>query len=564
MTEILSLWRSPLDEVALIEAEALCSRQPQCSIPYDEDFHLLTVFNYGYYVSQTGATNDSALAAMFAAMAPNSYGNNGGTAFIPQVSYAVTAGYIGGSPPPFTPADQSNIIASGTGGQSGGNSFLHFPISPPTGATAASCFVYCNGTHTSGGIYFRSLAFKWKLTSYQDICIYADQWNVKAQECNFVDCPTAFYAAGLGCGLDQCTIQYTPSATTGPNDTVAVYLQGPECFLLGPGEFSQTSVASGGATGCTAIALGGGGGSGNLEHAIVNGPHISDWSYGLNYNINPGVLATHVSSVEAQCYVTCVNMQPPGDAGVIFGEKYTSCTLQKSQDSSDGHPIIYIDTNGGGNDNIQDIEFLNCTVYSDTATPQSSQYCYQITSGNNIRIIGGTASNAGGPTSGGAGVAITPPTGGGGPGRITILGVDLSAKYNNAHNVHAQQFALYISATPSDTITVEDCKMTGYSASPVYVTGTIGTGLLYITKCEGYNDQDTPINGGSAPITTGTDSAAKNGYYGPSLLTFYNSTPISVTVNGVAFSMSTGSFYLGPYDTILFASAPHTSSWTGE
>lgn len=45
MTEILSLWRSPLDKVALSQAEALRGRQPQCSIGYAEDFSAMTIYN---------------------------------------------------------------------------------------------------------------------------------------------------------------------------------------------------------------------------------------------------------------------------------------------------------------------------------------------------------------------------------------------------------------------------------------------------------------------------------------------------------------------------------------
>ena len=33
MDEILSLWRSPLDDVALRAAETLMQQQPRCSIP---------------------------------------------------------------------------------------------------------------------------------------------------------------------------------------------------------------------------------------------------------------------------------------------------------------------------------------------------------------------------------------------------------------------------------------------------------------------------------------------------------------------------------------------------
>jgi hypothetical protein len=85
VTETLSLCRSPLDRVALFEAESLRDRQPRCSIGYPEDFSAMTIYNYGYYISQPLATPSSALAAMFSAMNPGPYAV-GGIAFISQTT----------------------------------------------------------------------------------------------------------------------------------------------------------------------------------------------------------------------------------------------------------------------------------------------------------------------------------------------------------------------------------------------------------------------------------------------------------------------------------------------
>lgn len=184
-------------------------------------------------------------------------------------------------------------------------------------------------------------------------------------------------------------------------------------------------------------------------------------------------------------------------------------------------------------DNINDIEFLNCTVVGDAQNPVANQYGYQITYGSNIRIIGGTISNAGNGN-GSAGVAITPQIGGVGigPGRITILGADLSAKYPQAMCPTSQEYALLITAVLTDTVTVDNCRMTGYSSSPVSVSGTIGRNMLFITGCEGYNDQNTPLNGGLAPTLLGPKGAAETStpYFGPSVVAFQNSIPL--TVNG--------------------------------
>jgi hypothetical protein len=108
----------------LTEASAFADRQPRASsIGYGEDFHLMTLFNYGYYLSEPMATPDSALAAMFAAMAPGPYAV-GGTAFIPQNGFSVDASSTG-----FSVPDQANIVSSGTGGENSSDTFFHFVIS---------------------------------------------------------------------------------------------------------------------------------------------------------------------------------------------------------------------------------------------------------------------------------------------------------------------------------------------------------------------------------------------------------------------------------------------------
>ena len=119
-------------------------------------------------------------------------------------------------------------------------------------------------------------------------------------------------------------------------------------------------------------------------------------------------------------------MMVPGQNTQIYGEKFTSCTFWKSHGSSDSSSCIYLDatTVGSGNGSINDIEFLNCTVYSDQNTPTSNVYGYRF-SGSDIRIDGGQVGNMG--ASGGAGVAITGPV-----GNVTITNVRFSPNYVNA------------------------------------------------------------------------------------------------------------------------------------
>jgi hypothetical protein len=79
-TEILSLWRSPLDRLGLSAAYELADRQPRCTIGYSEDFSAMTIFNFGYYVS--GVSPSVALTNMFADMTTG-IAPLGGRAFSP-------------------------------------------------------------------------------------------------------------------------------------------------------------------------------------------------------------------------------------------------------------------------------------------------------------------------------------------------------------------------------------------------------------------------------------------------------------------------------------------------
>ncbi len=591
VTQMLSLWQSPIDKVGIAEAESLQQREPRCSINYNEDLTQITAFNYAQYIYSASGDDNLALDDMFQAMtaAYSYYGKIGGLAYIPQLRGSVKA------PDPSTSVyhqvtDQCNMVGSGTGGYnaaSGTTNFYHFEITPLAALGNVSQFLTCSGSHTSGGTFFRGLSFRWLQTGAQsnDICIYAGTWNVRALDCNFTDCPTAIQGIGESCGLERCTIQYTTGA---PNNAVAVYLFGPECFAVGPGEYRQDSVASGGPTGCTAIALGGGDPKGSTEHAIVASLHLSDWSYAISYHFNHGVNGSHVTNVEAESSITCVLMQPTstGSNNQINGEKYTSCTFEKSGDSTSSSPIVFIDTNGQSSNNaINDIEFLNCSVYSTaTGLPLNSLYCYQITSGSNIRIIGGTASNAG-PGVNSAGIAITPTAvsgGPAGPGGITILGVNLNASYPQAGGGGAQSYALLVSANLQDLVTLDDCRMNGYgSAGPVLITATANVhNYLFIRNCQGYNDQNTTILSGVthlptvSPVSAATASSLTGGtnYYGPSLVVFTNSsslTGLTFTINSsISQTVPPNAFvsvYLAsPYDTIQFSHTLAAFAWIGK
>lgn len=540
MNDVLTLWRSPLDKVALAQAKSLSARQPCCSIGYAEDFSAMTIYNYGYY--QT-TTPDVALTDMFGDMNPNSQGAVGALAFIPQQSFSVHA-----SPSGYAVPDQTNIIASGGGGAagSGGTPFFHFVITPMSGS--ASTFLSCNSSaYTSGGVYFRSLAFQWGATTYQgDTCIYANMWNVRAIRCTFTDCPLAFNAAGTGCTLEQCTISYTVST---PVSTKAVVLSGQQCAVLGPAVFSQTPQppSGSGAAGCIGISVEG------AEHAVIADMQLYEWTTGIDFSQAAGALYANITNCQIECWQYALNIAPPNSGAKTAGVKVTSCMLAKTSDSTDNHAVVYINSNGG---TLYDVSLIDCTVFNMAVAP-SGQHGLLIAGGDDIKIIGGTYSNNG-PT-GGAGIAIA-----GAPGNVRIMGANLRPSYDNALNLNTQQYALLITGSPIATnVLVSACDMTGYgSASPVHVVGTATA--LFIRDCPGYNDRGTSL---SAPSLTAGVNAATSAtpYFGPSVILYSNATPVTLHVFNQTITSSVGIVFLpSPYDSFHFNVAPTAFTWIGK
>ena len=281
MSEILSIWRSPLDKTALAQAQVMADSQPRCSIGYDTDFSPMTVYNFGYYVD-TYPPLDYSLTQMLSNMTTPSTGVQiGGLAFIPQQNFPLNA--LSSTHFPFQVPYDSVIVGSGGGGiaAAGPTSFFHFTITPNSSATM---FLEATGAHNDGGVYFRSLAFQWLgPANVGDVCIHADVWNARVIRCTFLDCPTAVIASGLSAGLEQCTINYTVSSPIG---ATAVVLSGIECLVLGPGMFSQTSQADGGATGCTGISIKG------VEHVVIADMQLYEWTTGHYCPVKKSTTAT--------------------------------------------------------------------------------------------------------------------------------------------------------------------------------------------------------------------------------------------------------------------------------
>lgn len=545
--DVLSLWRSPLDKVALSEARSLCDGQPKCSIAYNEDFSPMTIYNFGYYITKNGNQAESALVEMFGAM------SSGGLAFIPQQSFQIDT-----AKGPFDVPDQCNIVSSGgagTAGPSGGTSFFHFMIT----SAGSSTFLTCNpGTHSSGGIYLRGLGFQWVAPpAGDDTCIAAGVENVRAVRCTFTDCPIAFNANGLSCTLEQCTINYTVTHASGPNGTSAVILRMPECAVMGPGVFSQTSRKNNGATGCTCISIQG------AEHVVIANMQLYEWTIGVDFSQGPTgqTLASQITNCEIECWQHALNIKLPDSNSTAAGIKVTDCTLAKASDSDDGAAIVTIDASGG---TLHDVTLLNCTVLNMAdASAISGQYGLQISSGTDVKIIGGAYSNN--SHAGGAGIAITPPVG----AQVTdiqIINADLRPNYPAAPNQNSQQYALLVTNGSSlMSALVSGCDMTGYSpASPVSVSGS--PTYLLITDCPGYNDQNTSLTATTTQLTSGVSaSSSSTPYYGPSVITYSSTAPVTLHVFGQAITASMGIIFLpNPYDSFYFSARPAIFSWTGK
>jgi hypothetical protein len=563
VTDVLALWRSPLDQVGVSAAEALANRQPRCSIGEGEDFSAMTIYNFAHYYIAASLDMATALTAMFTAMNPGPY-TVGGLAFIPQLSY----NNVFLSSTAFTVPDQCNIIGSGGGGSSGTlmTEFYHFTID----YMAGSLFLNCTGNYTSGGKYFRSLAFHGTaLQSIGDTCIYADTANCRVVNCTFTDIPIAFNAQGNGCTLEQCTIDYDGIHGTSTAPVTAVIIAGAQCAILGPGELLQKPQSKHGPAYCTCISIEG------AEHTVVADIHLSDWNIGVDFGATAGAADTDIRNCEIQCAQTALSITlPSGATTATSGVKVTSCMLAKTSDSSVddpmGHPVVVIDPQGGSNSLLNDVTLLECTVFTMGSSTILGQHGLDIVGGSNIKIIGGTYSNN--SSHGGAGIAIT-----GACGNVHIIGANLQPTYpwtgtTMGSSLNDQQYGLLVSGGPIGTIYVSNCDLTGYTNTTPYVqqavlvTGTAPHELL-ISNCPGYNDQNTHIRT-TAP--TGTASASSPGtggapYFGPSVFIFSNSGAVSLSVFGQTISTSFGIIFLpSPYDSFTFTTAPTMFLWIGK
>jgi hypothetical protein len=205
---------------------------------------------------------------------------------------------------------------------------------------------------------------------------------------------------------------------------------------------------------------------------------------------------------------------------------------------------------------FHDIMLLDCTVFN-MATAPATQNGVDIVNGSDIKIIGGTYGN-----NGNAGIAIT-----GAATDVQIIGVNLQPTYPGAPNLNTQKYALMLAAgsVPAG-ILVSGCDMIGYSASPVYVDPSVTPTDFFIVDCPGYNDRNTPLSATPVQLTGGVSaSQCAPPYFGPSVISYLSSSPVTLTVFGQAITSNVFIVFLpSPYDEFSFSAVPTSFMWIGQ
>ncbi len=572
-----------------------------------------TVYNavdFGMTVGGIASANTTALSSLFTVMNAPTVGNQGGYAWIPQLQFPVNAIPSGTGVPAGIAVPPGVIMqALGTGGYDSGEQYYHFLISDGS-TTVPSTLFYLSASHTSGGTYFRNIAFQWVNAQYAlDTVLYLNYFNAGADGCTFNGCTTAVNIQGLAVGLRNCTINYQPSNIPVPPNFTAILLAGINCEISGPSEFNGANL-NGTTTACISI---GGSSPEACNLNTIRELHITGWNYGIDYSdingtgIGSQTVENSIESCHIECINSCVNLQPSSSAGSIFDQTFSNNTINKSQDSTNGAPIVFIDSKGGAASNIGPVTLVNNMIFSNvtddihhSGMAQLNQYGVQIGTCESVSIIGGQISQVGtkSGSDGTANVCIS-----GNAQLVTIDSVNLAPTYAGANfgnstgttGSAASEYGVLISGSPG-IVQISNCYMAGLLGGAVSITGSAATvsisncdvsaggGILvtgtvtrlYVTNCVGYNDQSTTINT-IANITIGVAySAATQGahsgtsYYGPSFVMFkanasggtfqYNSGVAQTLLAGQVVCLTLAS----PYDAIQFNThAPAAFIWIG-
>lgn len=585
-----------------------------------------TIYNaVDYGLIAGGSSNNIALGDLFTALSPGmTPGLPGGFVRIPQYNFPVVAVAPSGTiPMGISVPDQMIMQGLGTGGSGfPGTSNYHFSITDPSGAMTASALFFVDGTtHSTGGTEFRNLAFYWSSpASYAGDTVINAGWTATLiYRCTFENCPTAVNFAGypssnspnaLGSIMRECQVKYE----NGPNNATCVVLAGQQNGIMGPSILYCQGADNDGPAECTGVAIGGGPTSN--EHNIIDGIHLTDWAICVDYaDVNQAILNGKHSGCEyttiancemdgygwgvtssnprSQYWGACINLTTYDDTGEIYGQKIIGNTLSISHHSKYANPVVLIDTGAlgttgtaGPNSNVSSIDLIGNLIFSDITEgeAQPNTYGIQINAGDAIRVIGGKIGNMGtqAGSDGSANICIS----GNSLGSVLIDGVDLRPTFANAGGgatgSAASEYALLISGALTNThgvVRVSNCDLSGYSANPVGVTGSVGSGSLFITNCTGYNQSSFNIYNGlasSAPtLPTSASRAAVlpggHNFYGPSTIYLQVSSmgAVGLSINGIGLTFPADTAQVvslsSPYDEIAFSGVSNLSQfvWVG-
>lgn len=499
----------------------------------------------------TNTTNLNILVSELLSSGGPTFGN-GGTIQFPSVGTYTFDGPINIDAGPAT------LIFEGTGSQT-----LTTPLLQMVDESL-NLFVVNNHPSTEddniGGIVFQDLqiAYAAGLTGGAAILVTnnaegAGSQNIRIIRVTFQDCPQGVVFENTLEGLvDQCEFRYKNFSAELPGSAITIDI----ATTAGSSQTSnqilvrkcniRTLITPNVWTGVAVY---------GCEHATIQNTRIS----GLNNGILLSPTATKsndtmditINDCEVDSPSAALSLTPASSTGSKLREVRVigSVFFQSSMDTSYTGPGISISLpSGGDNTFIDTVKLIGVTSYDWSGSG------LLITGGQNLQVIGGTYSGNGSHS---PGIQMS-----GTPAYVSLVGVDMSATYPGEA---AQQNALLVAGNTTSVL-VKSCTMFGYSAPPVSVT-TLPQSTLAIKDVAGYNDQNTPLNGGAAPTSALSASNCATPYFGPSVVTFSNTPPVTVTVtiNGEPYSMSSGSIYLAlPTDTIKFSAAPSTFTWIGK
>ncbi len=249
---------------------------------------------------------------------------------------------------------------------------------------------------------------------------------------------------------------------------------------------------------------------------------------------------------------------------------------------------ITLDVGADAGDVLDQVRFISCYSCSWRGAGIS------INGGTNIEILGGyySCNNQSQSASfSNSGIALVGPVSG-----VRITGAACNNSVTNALNGHPQnpyqKYGIYVSNGAS-SVRINACDLTGNLTNSLVVDGTVAGpsqvfvahcdctgvanaveaihpekfGLLEIFHCPGYNDQRPTLNGNNAPSTPISAATCSTPYFGPSVVTFWNASEITVRVSGLpnGCPMKFGDLYLSrPTDLIGFDSPPTIFGWLGK